>query len=694
MRGRLTSPALAPALALFSLTLFTPQAFGQAATDGATTNTTTAEAGSENYTAAFFAQYTPQNAYDMVQRLPGFMFDEGESARGFGGTAGNVLIDGARPTSKSGGLVEALRRIPAAQVERIELQRGAFAAGEAAGQSVVANVVRFKDKSSGTWALEMRRVGNNKILPMVDATFTTNIGAWDTSFQLDTFLLSTNRDAVISKRDATGALTSRTTEDRQEEERFGALSFDAGRDAFGGRLQLNGRLKFFRWAGDTKRRNRGLGELDGPTLDRFDNRHVEEEYGGELGADWSRTYASGWKWRLIGLGTYEQETNTDDFSFKMPVSTLLELGNIHEVEKETETILRTTFGQTEGNIKPEFGIEGAFNRLDTSIEIAIEDGAGQPTEVLPKNTVRVQEVRAEAFGNLVWQASSKLTADAGLKAEVSRISTRGGNAQTFKFLKPSAGLTYTVSDHLRLGLKAERSVGQLDFSDFAASADAIDDRVFAGNPDLRPDRTDRLEAKIDYTFGERGAISTTLFYEWKDDVLERTILESGGEALANIGSAKRWGLNANANLPLDFMLKGGLLEVDVYLKESDFLDPITGKTRRIHDFVPSEFYIDFRHDIPNSNWAWGLEYNSTHNWHGYFIDEFEEFSPKANYNAFVETTQFFGVKTTLLFYDITGGEYNRMRHFYDPNRGGVKVGTALSERRRDMGIKLVISGQF
>ena len=51
------------------------------------------------YPAEFFAQYQPQNALEMVKHLPGFVFDEGSSSRGFGGNAGNVLIDGQRRIS-------------------------------------------------------------------------------------------------------------------------------------------------------------------------------------------------------------------------------------------------------------------------------------------------------------------------------------------------------------------------------------------------------------------------------------------------------------------------------------------------------------------------------------------------------------------------------------------------------------------
>lgn len=55
------------------------------------------------YPASFFANYLPQNSLEMIERLPGFNFDQGSNARGFGGNAGNVLIDGVRPTSNQVG---------------------------------------------------------------------------------------------------------------------------------------------------------------------------------------------------------------------------------------------------------------------------------------------------------------------------------------------------------------------------------------------------------------------------------------------------------------------------------------------------------------------------------------------------------------------------------------------------------------
>ena len=53
------------------------------------------------YPAAFFTQYRPANAWDMIARIPGFSADTGDNVRGLSGTAGNILIDGERPPGKA-----------------------------------------------------------------------------------------------------------------------------------------------------------------------------------------------------------------------------------------------------------------------------------------------------------------------------------------------------------------------------------------------------------------------------------------------------------------------------------------------------------------------------------------------------------------------------------------------------------------
>ena len=84
---------------------------------------------------------------EMVNKLPGFTFDGGAGVRGFEGAAGNVLIDGERPATKSDDLESILRRIPAGQVDHIDVIRGGAPGIDMQGKTVLANVVRRKGDS-------------------------------------------------------------------------------------------------------------------------------------------------------------------------------------------------------------------------------------------------------------------------------------------------------------------------------------------------------------------------------------------------------------------------------------------------------------------------------------------------------------------------------------------------------------------
>ncbi|MDO9249379.1 MAG: Plug domain-containing protein, partial [Phenylobacterium sp.] len=93
-----------------------------------------------SFPAAFFAQYNPVTAADMVARVPGFELRDGDDRRGFAATAGNLLVNGERPSSKAAPS-DLLKRIPAASVLRIELLSGSNSTIDIRGQSQVVNVV-------------------------------------------------------------------------------------------------------------------------------------------------------------------------------------------------------------------------------------------------------------------------------------------------------------------------------------------------------------------------------------------------------------------------------------------------------------------------------------------------------------------------------------------------------------------------
>ncbi|HEX7946187.1 MAG TPA: TonB-dependent receptor plug domain-containing protein, partial [Phenylobacterium sp.] len=107
--------------------------------------TGTPQQGVTSYGPEFFTAQQPSTAVDMLNRIPGFTLDNGATVRGFEGAAGNVLIDGQRPASKSETLQDIIFRIPAGKVARIDIIRGGAPGIDMQGKTVLANVILKKD---------------------------------------------------------------------------------------------------------------------------------------------------------------------------------------------------------------------------------------------------------------------------------------------------------------------------------------------------------------------------------------------------------------------------------------------------------------------------------------------------------------------------------------------------------------------
>ena len=134
------------------------------------------------YEAAYFSQFAPSNALQIVQRVPGFTLELGnQEVRGFGQAAGNVVINGQRPSSKSDTLATILARIPANRVARVEVGPGDLFGSEFSGKPVVLNLVTAAAGGlAGTLNGTARRTYTGRVEP--DATVSALLRRGKTSF--------------------------------------------------------------------------------------------------------------------------------------------------------------------------------------------------------------------------------------------------------------------------------------------------------------------------------------------------------------------------------------------------------------------------------------------------------------------------------------------------------------------------------
>lgn len=268
----------------------------------------------------------------------------------------------------------------------------------------------------------------------------------------------------------------------------------------------------------------------------------------------------------------------------------------------------------------------------------------------------------------------------------------GGN--DFRFLKPSLALTWQASEAVQMRAGLRRTVGQLDFNDFAASANAEDDRLLAGNPDLGPDQTWRASLTADLRLPGGWALNAQGFHEWRSDVLEQVILPSGVPGLANAGTARVWGIETEAALPLARFIKGGLLEVSADFRDAKFRDPITGESRVVTGLTNPDIDIDFRQDLTEARIAWGVTFEPAARTTSFFANETIIDRRGRRLTTFAETTRFFGVKMRLEASNLFQTRFPRERQLFAPDRGGTFIGSEELDRERGEFVTFTISDQF
>ncbi len=648
-----------------------------------------------SYPASHYQQYSPQTALDMVRRTPGFVLDEGDSdLRGFGATAGNALINGLRPSAK-GGIVDALRRIPASQVERIELIRGASAT-EAQGQTLILNVVQKPGASAGTWTLELERNANGVIYPEVDLSYSRSIGGWQTSARLNGYWEEFPIRALRLNRDAAGVLVSSIVTDLPSTLSEIYASGDAKRPVAGGLLTLNARVGHYDYHYDQPGEI-FLGRLPDGAPDQRQMTVLEvHRWIFEGGADYTRSFDD-WTWRTVLVGNYRDGGETSSDLRETTSGDLISRSVVESTAKPLEIVGRTTFaGVGERRLRPEFGGEIAYNRFDRTFSLAVDNGSGLTPVPIPAADITVEELRGEVFANLFWTMSPNWSVEGGLAAEASSISVSGDadQSQSFRFFKPSFALVWKPTDRLQIRAGVRRTVGQLDFNDFAANAELDDGTTVAGNPNLGPDQTTRWYLSADFRGTGDFAVNIEAFREDRTDIIEQVLLPSGAPGLANAGDATFQGVRASFTLPLDRALPGGRITAEGQALDSAFYDPLIARTRPLSSVWTPDIDLEFRHDPPGKPYAWGVNWRVADEGETYFVDEIAVGRTGGFMTAFAETTAWKGLKVRLDLRNTGTQRRYRFRSFYAPDRSGVLERTEERFTRLPMFVTLTISGTF
>ena len=584
------------------------------------------------FTPDFFAAQRPNTALDMVNRVPGFSIDNGSGARGFEGAVGNVLINNNRPASKNDSGSNVLGRTLANQVERIELIRGGAPGIDMQGYSVVVNVIlKTTDSRQSilTWNAMLFEGGHD--IYGGSYQFTQNKGDRSWGVTLSDGMGSSDSNGVgrSIRRNAAGDVIR---DERFENDGWGGGQSIRGNytgPVFGGKLEGTARYGLNDYQNWT--------ELSSPTALRRSD-YAEDGDSGELGLTWTRTLNPRW--------TLETRLIHEFSSFDSVSGSNETLNGTAAPEQQfksngdsSESILRALVRHERSPaLTIEAGAEIAYNMLDVNQAFTI-GGVGVP---LPSASVKVEETRGEAFSKATWRINPKLTLEGGVRLEASTISQSGDADQekSFFFAKPRLLATWTPMANNQLRFRFERELGQLDFGDFAASAELSDGTVFGGNVDLEPEQRWISELSYERRFWGEGVVSIGFRHDRIIDVIDRLPLPGGLSATGNIGDGTLDQLSLNVVVPLDKVgISGARFTFRNDWNKTSVTDPTTGEDRRISGVRTSQANVGFQQDITSWKTQWGVNWlprlgqatydpDQTFAWRGAdYLEAFVEYKP-------------------------------------------------------------------
>ena len=685
---------------LLSGALFSTSALAQEPTTSDSTVT---------YPAEFFAQYEPFSVNDMLDRIPGISVARGNSGGGDGGPGSSsganrrglglggdqILINGRRTTGKENEGNSQLSRIPANQVQYIEIIRGTSGNLDVRGGSQVINIVLLEAESSSSIAYEINadHLHDGELKPGGKVSLTGQRGALDYLFSAESEPRWERRKGFENSFLVDGTpndnVSRVTTTDSQPLVFSANLGYEFGVNDI---AHINAQYEDADAPFIGERTIFNFVNTPRKDIVQFDDNNNSSEFW-EIGGDYEHTFANSARWKTLFIVNQKEDDNLRERFDIGANSRELDLF-LTNFNRYQERIIRSSYSFAfAGSQNLEFGIERAQTILDSSLQLGLLSGLGIASQVfggLPEvndANATVEETRYESFIIHNLQINSRMSLESTLIVETSEISQSGdvNKNRDFDFIRPKVDYRFDITPSLQFRATVQKDVSQLSFNDFTANTNSADDdqNTIAGNPELRQEQSWRYDLNLEYRFNDdNGVISSNIYYHDLEDVIDRvdvsteTTIQS---ANGNIGDGERYGLSLNGSLRLNVIDQPGILvTAGLNLESSSVADPFLGIDRRLNRQGRGDYSLGLRHDMPQRNVNYGFTYrNSILDGRKVFdIDRIESYNSDPFSILFIEYQGFEGM--TLRFEASNPHESERCRVRLRYSGGTIATG-ALSE---------------
>ena len=667
------------------------------------------------YDAAYFAQFAPRTAYDIVQHVPGFTLDLGSTqtvtgsvdVRGFAGTAGNVVINGARPSTKAETLDITLQRLPAQRVVRVEVSPGDAFGSDYAGKSQVLNIV-MSDQSGIDANIAL--TGTRRYTGYInrDASASAIIRRGASSINLAAGL---GRSQGKQYEEGTDTLTDQQTGEVVEFRRKHNIYFNQDPYVSAGWSLERGSDKAIRfnirWQPsrfDLRQDNRDS-PVGAPAHDDNLFQHYRDPVL-EIGGDVTRPLFNG-ALKFVVLETRRKRHDLDTYLGRngLVADGGMVNGGFEQLvaARRNETIGRLSWTRASlWGMTFEAGAEAAYNTLDSNVNFSSIDENGNRIPIpLPIANATVKEKRGELYVSVGKALSPQLQLDGGVNYEFSTLKVSGDAIaqRSLQFLKPNLALDWKPAGGWHARLSVRRTVAQLDFYDFISTADLSAQRVSGGNANLKPQRTWELRAVGEHPLLGKGLLKLELGYDLVSKLQDRILLFDdqgvGFDSPGNLGTGRRYYAELTADAPLDRLWKGLHVKFDGTIQHTDVKDPVDGHPRKWSGYYPNwQWSLDIRRD--SGRWSFGSVITDNQRFTFYRTDTYD-----TNFNGGPYGTLFVEFRprpATTLRFDVdnlfqTSGDRDLLR--FTPNRATPQqIINEARERNRHLSFGLTLKQAF
>ncbi len=687
------------------------------------------DSGTQVYDQAFFAQYSPNTAEDILRRLPGVpaILDEaGQTGQGRGlGSGGDQILIGGRRMAAKNQIVNALRRLPASSIQRVELIRGTSSGSGVLSEGLMVNIVLKPGASTGggSGSFEINYKFDNRGWDGIDGliSYSGSMGALS-------YVVAAQRDLWTplgnTPTGGNGDHSKRTREEvyfypngAVQELRPQKLSRHHRKKIFtlnltypfddDTQLRLNVLYQPFPINEITVTPFTRYSPTGAITLEQteFHERKIAREQW-EFGGEFETQLGVG-KLSVIGIANRNDAT-TDDYRVRADTRTFTEVSRSGLFQKTSEDIVRGSYAfPLNGAMDLNAGGEIARNELQQDLSVFFDrnrDGLLEPV-VIPTSHAEVKEIRTELFGIHNWRITGDLTLESSLSYERSKITTNypAIPEHTYSFLKPRADLRYNITQRDRVRFKIERTISQLAFNNFVPIYNVVDDRIDLGNPEIAPEKTWIFEGSYEHRLAnDNGTLEARAFYRDISDHIDRGLFGPlvGGQpqsAPVNLPKAKLMGVEAKGAVRLAMIgLRDAQINFRYLYQHSEVVDPFTGVERKMKDPYYSEATLGFRHDLTR----WGASYGANMQDTGGFqlssdVRNRDYYSRAMRFDAFVEKQLWGNLTVRFEAYNLTGSREFRRRLLYSVSQADGRISqTQYYEELRDRRFALRLRGKF